>query len=94
MATCDLCNREMLTAASCSVDVLHADGRSFRLGPYGSEEDWPTDGRPCGDCGVAEGGLHHVGCDIQRCPRCAGQFISCGCRWDEFAHEYEDEGAA
>ena len=37
----------------------------------------------CGDCGVRRGRFHHLGCDIQRCPVCRGQMISCGCRFDE-----------
>jgi len=26
----------------------------------------------CGDCGVQEGELHHLGCDMERCPFCSG----------------------
>ena len=33
----------------------------------------------CGDCGAPRGGFHHRGCDLERCPRCSGQLISCGC---------------
>jgi hypothetical protein len=34
---------------------------------------------PCHDCGVQEGGFHEPGCDMERCPRCGGQLITCEC---------------
>jgi len=37
----------------------------------------------CGDCGVEEGELHQLGCDLERCPICEGQFISCDCNYDK-----------
>lgn len=40
---------------------------------------------PCGDCGTSVGSYHHVGCDMERCPRCKEQFIGCGCAVSEEA---------
>jgi len=35
----------------------------------------------CHDCGILNqrGNVHHVGCDMERCPKCEGQLISCRC---------------
>ena len=33
----------------------------------------------CHDCGAKEGEYHLPGCDMERCPFCGGQLISCDC---------------
>ncbi len=83
MAACTWCNGEMETAISCTVTAFHRDGRRFHMVPFGDEPRWRTSGDRCGDCGVTRGGWHPPGCDLQRCPACGGQLMSCGCRFDE-----------
>jgi len=84
MAICTYCQLEMTTARSCTVDALHLDGRQFALAPHGTEPGMSKfRGTRCGDCGVSWGGLHHLGCDLQGCPRCGRQLLSCGCSFDE-----------
>ena len=35
--------------------------------------------KTCHDCGCKEGELHLPGCDMESCPFCLGQLISCSC---------------
>ena len=84
MAICPVCAREMLEAASCTERTVElVDGRYERI-RYG-QEGLRLEGETCNDCGIALGGLHHPGCDVERCPRCGDQQISCDCfeTWDD-----------
>lgn len=38
--------------------------------------------RNCGDCGAKPGAFHKPGCDMEKCARCGGQTISCGCIYE------------
>src|SRR5260370_31005995 len=65
--------------------TYNINGKTYARIRYGQEsDDWGADERPCHDCAVVKGQLHVPGCDVERCPRCGGQVISCGC-----SHEQE-----
>ncbi len=91
MATCTHCSNDLSTGTSCTVEALHMNGRRFSLVRHRRRRG-DTNGR-CGDCGVRDGGLHHLGCDLQRCPGCGGQLISCWCSWDEFPEREREPDA-
>jgi hypothetical protein len=46
--------------------------------------DWNkfTSEHPCHDCFVKKGEYHIPGCDVERCPKCKEQLISCDCKFD------------
>lgn len=86
MAKCELCNQEMTEGVSCT-DVKYKIGdECFDPIKYGDEPadvingvtvDWQSE--LCHDCKTPKGGYHHPGCDVERCPKCGGQIISCDC---------------
>jgi len=57
---------------------------------YGEEKDWPEliSDNPCHDCAAKRGEYHVPSCDMERCPQCGGQLISCDCSFDEDLHSW------
>jgi hypothetical protein len=87
MAVCRWCAQEMTTASSCIIDAFHVDGWAVQMIAYGTEPGGGALRLRCSDCGVARGGHHHRGCDVQRCPSCRGLLMTRGCRFDEDEHD-------
>lgn len=57
------------------------EGKLYNPIKIGDKSDWYC-GEPnctCGDCAGKYGEVHSANCDIERCPACGGQFISCSC---------------
>ena len=78
---CTWCNGEMLEVDDCSANrtVEYPDGTILPASTYHFDE---PSGR-CHDCGIKHGNYHHPNCDVEQCPRCGGQLISCGCLNEE-----------
>jgi hypothetical protein len=57
-------------------------GQEFDRVRYGEGAD-DLDHPKCDDCGVLRRKLHLLGCDLEPCPRCTGQAISCDCFYDD-----------
>ena len=78
MVKCVDCNKEMTKTASCdkSHRYVKINGRMFLRDTTHFDVN-----KRCHDCGIInkKGNLHHFGCDIERCPNCGGQLISCDC---------------
>lgn len=73
---------EQLKAAQ-EITHYRIGGNDHRRIAYGGEpEDWGADQQPCHDCAAVKGQFHVVGCDVERCPMCGGQVISCDCPFD------------
>jgi hypothetical protein len=64
-----------------SVTQLVINSREYGRVRYGDEEDALQHSK-CDDCGVLRS-FHLLGCDLEQCPRCLGQIISCDCFFDE-----------
>jgi hypothetical protein len=82
----------MRHGASCEdvpIRIADIERDPVRWGDERGYEWWDRSTR-CGDCGVGRGGVHHHGCDLEQCPACDGQLISCGCL-DEVATEHSTE---
>ena len=82
MTTCSRCKNDMKKVKSCSNNLhifFESDFRTYPTIPYINPATFDAENPNCHDCGVQIGAKHHSGCDMERCPRCGGQLISCGC---------------
>jgi len=82
-AACSECGQEMRPGQGCtSYTIADKDGcMNYRIKAGDEIDILPemADGEFCHDCNATRGQYHHLGCDMERCPICWEQLISCGC---------------
>lgn len=84
MATCKVCLREMTDpdTITCTASILIvADQDGFIRERFWRNSSYFDEGERCHDCQILNiaGNYHHWGCDMERCPKCGLQLISCDC---------------
>lgn len=77
---CPACGQDMRDAESCGGPLIQVAGQVYERVRFGQESGsrW-EDFDFCPECVVSHGELHHPGCDIEECPRCRTQYLSCDC---------------
>lgn len=76
-------NSETIAEPDQSITHVSSCGVRYARVRCGSEADMKGEMDFCSDCFAKSGQYHAVGCDLEQCPKCHGQMISCGCSIDE-----------
>lgn len=69
---CTVCNEELPSELGCTAEIVQLAGRDYPVLPH-------TGDAPCAECGCTVGGAHHGECPLEKCPRCGGYLVDCGC---------------
>lgn len=83
MAICRICGQEMKVAKGCLASHLIHKGTPYERIKFmgtGGEGKADSPGSRCPDCDAQIGQYHHMGCDLEICPICGGQLLSCKCK--------------
>lgn len=84
MSKCKHCEQDMQVAVSCDKRFIFIGEKSYARDTLHFDKGELEADERCHDCGVLnmKGSIHHYGCDVERCPICKGQLISCDCGWE------------
>jgi len=87
MGKCSHCKNEMQKAKTCTFShIIDDKKKSYERIVYGQGQEIDyieeiNENCRCGDCGIRINGYHHYGCDMETCPKCANQLLSCDCKF-------------
>ena len=62
----------MKLKTGCCFTEVRLGGKWYKRGRVDREAE-------CHDCATKKGGVHHLGCDMEMCPKCGEQAIMCDC---------------
>lgn len=78
MVKCQDCEKEMSNnrVNSCDLGYIIIEGKIYKRDTNHFDIN-----KRCHDCNILnkKGNIHHFGCDMERCPKCKKQIISCQC---------------
>lgn len=73
-----------------SLTHVTIEGISHARIRYGKELGMEDESEFCGDCFATVRQYHEIGCDIEECPKCHRQMISCGCSVEELKNKSQN----
>ena len=75
---CEYCLCEVSEGCS-GREFNFRDGVTLDPVKYGDDGQYEKYESNCPDCGCKKGSYHHLGCEIEVCPRCREKATSCKC---------------
>jgi hypothetical protein len=74
---------EIISEPDQTVTHVSIGGVRYPRTRCGSEPEVGSEMDFCSDCFAKAGQYHAIGCDLEECPKCHRQMISCGCGVNE-----------